>query len=123
MGFELYSNKQKNHSNQDFISISKAGRIGFSGLCYDTHFKGAKFIELYFDEKEQLMAVKPSQNNTEHTFKLKTKGNNINAGRGIGLYNKGFFIRYGIAVEKAIRYTPAYDKKNEMLIIDLKKPL
>ncbi|NOZ73784.1 MAG: hypothetical protein GXO90_00145 [FCB group bacterium] len=114
MAFQVYHPRAVGRSSVT-ISVSPSGRIGLSTLCFNTYFKGARNVELYYDRSANKIGLKPCQEPSKHSMRLTA----IGKGPSYLINGRGFLKANRVQFEGLRRFIPDFDEESGMLVISL----
>jgi hypothetical protein len=100
-------------STEPMLSLRKSGGIGINSAAMEEHIPDAEYAELYFDEDNNKIGVKPVDEESEDIFKI----NQTESSGGITPTN--FMKRHDLIPEVTTRYEVSWDDDEEMLVADL----
>ncbi len=112
MAFERFEKKGGRHSDPR-VSISAAGQISLNRSTIDKYFSKIRFVHLYFDKDKSVIGIKAANKEADNAFKLTS--NEIQSNSSIS--GNSFLKHYGIDYKTTKQYVPAWNDKEEMLII------
>jgi len=70
MAFKLFTENDASPRTSPKISVGKDGNLRLNVCCMKTSFKDVTHVELLYDELNQRIAVKPSDEQSKNSFKL-----------------------------------------------------
>ena len=114
----------KSGKNADRMSVQATGHIWIPGAFNRKNMHGEKFVELYYDEDRKFVGIKAFKDATPRSLPIKEIITSKDAkGPSYSVYAKDFFRKFYIDTSETRRYTPRWNKEEEMWEIDLSKPL
>lgn len=128
MSFEKFSPPRK-RADKPIVSITR-NRLQLNKKC-QKYFKEASFVELYYDQENKVIGIKPRERETNNSLKI-----NRYDDRGIAVIAATQFLRiYGIEPrlkfdvyndeghktgERSIQFIAEWDDKEKMVIVKLR---
>jgi|GEM_PF-1417636 len=118
MAFEKYTGARYT-SRGAMVTVRKTGQIAFNAsAAREMNIMDKPAVTLHYDKKNSLIGIKAENNQkTEGARKLGKMG------RTRTVAASSFLNFYGIAIKKNLKIVPTYDKKSDMVILDLKKAM
>jgi hypothetical protein len=129
MSFKKYLPPRK-RSDKPIVAIRRK-QLQLNKKC-QTFLKDAEFTELYFDEENKIIGIKPKNEETDDSIKI-----NIYPRRSIAVIAASHFINYIAEIseldfdvrnsdgkkagERSIQFIAEWDDQNKMITVKLKK--
>lgn len=129
MSFKKYSPPRK-RSDKPIVAIRRK-QLQLNKKCQD-FLKGAELAELYFDNENKIIGIKPKNEETDDSIKI-----NIYPRRSIAVIAASHFIDYIAEIseldfdvldskgektgERSIQFIAEWDEQNKMITVNLKK--
>lgn len=120
--WEKFEKKKVGRTAQLRVSLQKGGRIAFNKAATRELLEDVNYVELYYENNEELIGIKPVTEATVNTYRVQYNESFQTA----AIAGKSFLAFIKHLPEKAARYQPRVEQtKNgsRMIVIDLKKPL
>lgn len=102
--------------NTPLISLRKSGGIGINQAAYDEFFEDAEHAEIFVDEEENQLGLKPLEEGTDDSYTISV------AESGASVMPMSVMNRYQLTPDITTRYIPDLKKINgetELVVIDL----
>lgn len=104
-------------ANQPLISIRKSAGIGINQPALEKYFNDAEAAEVYYDESENVIGLKPAEEKQQDNYTLTRTEN------GGSVTPKAFFNQYDLAPEVTKRYEPEWNGNNTIVLVHLDDPV
>lgn len=117
MPFEKVSGRA---SGDATISLRKSGGIGISTAAMEQWFEDAEGAEIYFDEEERRLGLKPVEESTDDSYSISRSNS------GGSIVPMSILKRYNLVPEITKKYTPEVEKINgdtELITISVEDPV
>ena len=116
MAFEKYTGARRTNRGA-VVTIRTTGQIAFNAAAAnDMGLMDKPAVTLYYDKDNSIIGIKPENNQKVQGARKLGK-----VGRTRTVAASSFMKFFGIPVKKNLKVTPQYDKKEDMIILDLKK--
>lgn len=116
MAFEKYSGARKT-SRGPLATIRKTGQIVFnSAAAREMKIVDQPAVSLYYDKDTNVIGVKAESDSKAQGARKLGK-----LGQTRTISASSFIHFFGIALKKNIKIVPSYDKKKDLILLDLKK--
>lgn len=117
MALELFSRRRTTYIDPEpKVTVGKTSQFRLNISCTKKYFANKRFVQLYYDQKEGLIGIKPLGRQTNDTFNLRR----VTHGK-VGIVSaKGFLKFLGIQFSECKRFTPNWNRKESMLVIKIK---
>jgi len=116
MAFKKYD--KRTNTKIPTITLTKCKSLGINSACIEKFFKDAKALELFYDDEDNRIGLKPSKKEAPHMYTLRRKD-----GTSASVSCSGLIKHFGIKVYDTQRFIPAWNEKEDLLEIHLGKPL
>jgi len=116
MPFKRYAGERRHtgRENQESITVARNGFININ-VAASKHFKGFKFVDLFFDDKTKRVALKPTTEKKEGSYTLLAQPNYD----AFKISCKGFLTYLDIPFETTQSFPAGWDTASEMLITEI----
>lgn len=127
MVFEKFQPPRK-RADRPIVAITRK-RLQLNSDCQKKYFKEKEFVELFYDRDKKIIGIKPLENETENSIKIRRYRE-----RGIAVIAATFFIRefdleshlaFDVNLptewqkERSIQVPADWDSKEKMVILKL----
>lgn len=119
MGFERYERSSDRRHDEPLISIRASGSIGLNNAAVTTHFADCEWVELYYDDADRRVGIKPVECETSHAYSIQ---HGDAPSHGASIFAAGFLRDHQLLPEDTTRYPPTWDEQAGLLAIDLDTP-
>ena len=114
MAFERFK-KEKPGRNCPTISIHACGRLYMNHIASERYFKNCSYVELYYDESNRALGIKPIKRPEHNSFKTwRNKG-----ACAAFIYARNFFQHYDIPFKKSRKYLCFWNEKEKLVEVPL----
>jgi hypothetical protein len=112
MAFQVFKPSVSRSGRGEIISITKRGSLNFNRMFSRQHLASIQFVELYFDEENHRVGIKPLNEKTENAYKL--------GGRtGKWVRVKDFLEFYRCGHSKTTKYKPQWNEAHQLFEIQI----
>ena len=116
MAFERYTGARRT-SRGAMVTIRKTGQIAFNAAAAsDMGLMDKPAAVLFYDKNAKLVGIKPESNTKADGARKLGK-----VGRTRTIAASSFLNFFGISLKNNLKVTPVLDKKNNIIVLDLKK--
>lgn len=103
------------YSGKPTITIRKTGSFGISSHVMKKYFEDIDWVDLYYNEGENLIGFKGRDDRGENSYTLNRVQNSES---GI-VTSSSFLNKHEIDTEETRKYIAKYDEENDIVYIDL----
>jgi len=110
MGFEPFEGK-RSHSGDPAVSITKAGNFIINSTCVERHFKGTKYIKVFWDSENEKIGIKPLTAKDTYAYRL-----NLSSRGNVGAFSgTAFFKSIGLEHKATKSYAVEWNKREQLI--------
>lgn len=120
MGFERYEPSQAQARGNPLVSLRASGSIGLNNATVATHFSGCQWAELYYDDEDRRVGIKPVEEETDHAYSIQ---HGTEPSHGASIFAAGFLRDHQLLPAETTRYPPTWNERAALLAIDLDDPV
>ena len=117
MGYEEFTGKKRLQGDFPMISIFKQGVLSVNKACYEKYLKKYSFVVLLFDETNQKIGIRPTNEATGKSFPIRSD----KFFKHCFISARGFLNHYQILPTHTKAYACSWNVKENILEIDLKE--
>ena len=118
MAFEKYTGARRT-SRGAMVTIRQTGQIAFNAAAAsDMGLVDKPAVLLYYDKNSKLIGIKGETN-----LKIEGARKLGKVGRTRTIAASSFLNFYGISLKQNVKVEPSMDKKNDLIVLDLKKSI
>lgn len=116
MAYEEFTAKSRSSLDVAMISILKQGIMGINSACYDKYFKNFKYVVFLYDEENNKIGLKPTNEPFGNAYNVRVSKN----GKLANVSAKSFLKFYNISHNESKSYACYWNETEKILEVELK---
>lgn len=120
MALQLFMRERPIKDGIARVCLFKNGSFGLNAVCRKRWFENYEYVTMYFDAERNVVGIKPTREQSVNTYCLSRGGTR---GLSASFTARAFLTHWGIKTSANAHYTATWNELENLLEIDLNKPL